>query len=265
MRETKRVLVTVKTYPHPSKKYRELVCVAGVQEDGSLIRLYPVQFRHLDRDKQFAKYQWIELQAEKNKTDHRPESFRPCLETIRLGKRISTQDGKWLERKRLILPKSPSMMCDLQRRPQTEVSLGIIKPREIHDFKVEQVEADWDESYKNSLHQRNFLIDGETVKVLKKIPYKFSFQYKCMKSDCKGHDMTITDWEIGMLYLKQFQKYHCEQKAIADVKAKFLNDLCGTEKDTHFFVGTVLQHNSWIILGVFSPKKEMQNSFNFEK
>jgi len=263
MKEHKRVLVTVKTYPNPSKKYQELVCVAGVQEDGSFIRLYPVQFRHLDPAEQFVKYQWIELQVEKNRKDHRPESFRPTPDTIHLKEKISTENN-WAERKRLILPKSLVSMCDLQQRPQTEVSLGIIKPSEVLGFTAEQVEPDWDDAYKASLQQQNFFTDREAVKILEKIPYRFSFQYKCMNDGCKGHNMTITDWEIGMLYLRQFKKHNDAQKAIEDVKKKFLNDLCGADKDTYFFVGTVHLYASWIILGVFYPKKELQQRFGFE-
>lgn len=40
-----KVLITVKTYPAISKKYDELVCTAGFREDGSWIRIYPIQFR----------------------------------------------------------------------------------------------------------------------------------------------------------------------------------------------------------------------------
>ena len=31
-----KVLITVLTYPHPSEKYKELICTAGVTEDGRL-------------------------------------------------------------------------------------------------------------------------------------------------------------------------------------------------------------------------------------
>lgn len=41
VREEK-ILVTVKTYPTLSRKYGETVCTAGVREDGSWVRLYPV-------------------------------------------------------------------------------------------------------------------------------------------------------------------------------------------------------------------------------
>jgi hypothetical protein len=41
----KRVLITVKTYPNPSKSYQETVCTAGIDEDKNWIRIYPVNFR----------------------------------------------------------------------------------------------------------------------------------------------------------------------------------------------------------------------------
>ena len=52
MIETKKVFITVKTYPTLSKKYDELVCTAGFFEDGSWVRIYPFPFRKLDYDKQ---------------------------------------------------------------------------------------------------------------------------------------------------------------------------------------------------------------------
>ncbi len=52
--ETKRILVTVKTYPTPAAKYTETVCTAGITEDGEWIRIYPIRYRMLDHDKQLA-------------------------------------------------------------------------------------------------------------------------------------------------------------------------------------------------------------------
>ena len=40
-----RVLIIVKTYPTLSRKYGETVCTAGLREDGSWMRIYPVPFR----------------------------------------------------------------------------------------------------------------------------------------------------------------------------------------------------------------------------
>jgi len=72
-----KVLITVKTYPTISKKYDELVCTAGFREDGSWIRIYPVQFRKKSYNEQYKKYDWVEADLVKNTSDFRPESFRP--------------------------------------------------------------------------------------------------------------------------------------------------------------------------------------------
>lgn len=71
-----KILIAVKTYPSLSKKYDELVCTAGVRQDGSWIRLYPIPFRKMDYDKQYRKYEWIEADIVRNEKDFRPETFR---------------------------------------------------------------------------------------------------------------------------------------------------------------------------------------------
>ena len=43
--EKQRILVTVKPYPTLSRKYGETVCTAGIREDGTWVRIYPVPFR----------------------------------------------------------------------------------------------------------------------------------------------------------------------------------------------------------------------------
>jgi len=42
------ILSHVKTYPTLSKKYDELVCTAGILDNGSWARIYPLPFRKLD-------------------------------------------------------------------------------------------------------------------------------------------------------------------------------------------------------------------------
>ncbi len=76
MAKTK-VLITVKTYPAISRKYDELVCTAGFLEDGTWIRIYPIQFRKKSFEEQYKKYDWIEIDLVKNKGDFRKESYRP--------------------------------------------------------------------------------------------------------------------------------------------------------------------------------------------
>ena len=78
------VLITVKTYPIPSDTYDELVCTAGVTEDGDFVRLYPINFRDLPYAQQYRKYQRVELRVTKHGSkDKRKESYRPVDGSIR--------------------------------------------------------------------------------------------------------------------------------------------------------------------------------------
>jgi len=66
LEQTIDVLVLVKAYPQPSSKYTESVCVAGLRLDMQTpewVRLYPVQFRLLSRERRFSKYDLIRLRV----------------------------------------------------------------------------------------------------------------------------------------------------------------------------------------------------------
>ncbi len=56
-----RVLITAKTYPTLSRKYGETVCTAGLREDGSWVRIYPVPFRRLNDSEQYRKFDCVEV------------------------------------------------------------------------------------------------------------------------------------------------------------------------------------------------------------
>ena len=131
-----RVLITVKTYPIPSKKYDELVCTAGVTESGDFIRLYPINFRDLPYTQQFKKYQWIEVIAKKYRgRDVRKESYRPDNDSIKLlGQPISPNPGNWSERAKYALAKKARSLEDLYDQQRADrTSLGIFKPKKVND------------------------------------------------------------------------------------------------------------------------------------
>ena len=66
----------------------------------------------------------------------------------------------------------------------------------------------------------------------------------------------IEDWETGALYWKVIDKGATPTEAAASVRAKFLNELCAPDRDTHFYVGTLLRHpKTWVVIGVYWPKK----------
>jgi hypothetical protein len=80
--EPTRALILVKTYPHPSTKYQEVVCTAGVTDQNEWVRLYPIDYRALPPQQWFEKHQWIEVKLAPSgaANDKRKESRRPGCE-----------------------------------------------------------------------------------------------------------------------------------------------------------------------------------------
>ena len=258
-----RVLITVKTYPTISAKYDELVCTAGFREDGTWVRIYPVPFRKRAYTEQYKKYDWIELDLVKNKSDFRPESFRPAtLDTeINVVGHIDTA-GNWEERKKLCLGKIYYNLSELIAEAKDKnigTSLAVFKPNEILDFYSEPVDRDWSAKQKAILAQQNLF--ENKFEVVKKLPYKFKFRFK----DNQGQvsNMMIEDWETGQLFWNCLARHEGnEQKAIEDVRKKYFDDFAKT-KDLHFYLGTTQSHhntapNPFIIIGTFHPKIENQ-------
>lgn len=259
--ESMKVLITVKTYPIPSEKYDELVCTAGVTDAGSFIRLYPINFRDLPFTQQYRKYQWIQVSVEKHgKRDVRKESYRPDPDTLQvLGEPISTDRGTWATRARYVLPNKAQSMEELWRRQDADnTSLGIFRPKRVHDLLIKPDDADWKPQFKAALAQARL---WETRKLTKepprKIPFKFQYRFECDDPRCKGnHAMMIEDWEVGALYWRNVDSGVAPNEAAGLVRIRFLDEICGPNRDTYFYVGTLLAHpKSWVVIGVFYPKK----------
>ena len=262
--QRKKVLITVMTYPHPSTKHEELVCTAGILEDGSWVRLYPIDYRYRPSQQQFQKYQWIEVELSPRGSgnDDRKESRKPNLETIKvIGKPLSTNNG-WRERKALIdkLPiRTPKQLQALYDQDKT--SLGIVRPTKIKDLVIEKANPEWKPEWQ-ALYQQMRLF-GTPPKPLEKIPFKFSYVFECEDND-KPHKTMIEDWELGVLFLKERTRLGDERKAAESVKNKYLKELCALDRDTRFFMGTTFPYNSWVVLGVFWPPKTGQTELGLE-
>lgn len=158
----KRILLTVTTYPLPSKSYDELICTAGILEDGTWIRIYPVPFKiltglRINGKMQSYKYSWIELDLKERTDDFRPESHSPIDYTfsdITILKNIGTKNN-WAERKMHCLKNvytSLNELIDHSKDPSNK-SLATFKPTEILDFIVEETERDWKPKWKEQIKQ----------------------------------------------------------------------------------------------------------------
>ena len=97
---------------------------------------------------------------------------------------------------------------------------------------------------------------GPVQKPLRKIPFKFSYVFECSDSH-RLHSAMIEDWELGVLWLNEVDRLGDEEKAASSVRRKYLDELCNHTKDTRFFMGTVFPYNTWVVLGVFWPPKQI--------
>lgn len=268
----KKVLITVTTYPLPSRSYDELVCTAGVLETGEWIRIYPVPLKFLrglrsNGKIESFKYNWIELDLNKRTDDFRPESHSPAsygfadLETF--GK-IGT-DSNWATRKKYctvnVYTNLTKLIADSQK--PKNVSLATFKPKEIIAFEIEDDAREWKDEWKEIRKQGDLFEQEKSPEiVIPKLPYKFYYRFK----DEVGTEsrLMIEDWEIGALYWNCLKAAEgIEKIALEKVREKYERDFL-KEKDIYLFLGTTKEwhmrraKNPFVIIGVFYPKKETQ-------
>lgn len=266
-----RVLISVKTYPIPSAKYDELVCNAGFLENGKWIRVYPVKFMALPYSQQYKKFDWIQLNLERNKSDFRQESYKPLQgidEPIHTLGNISTGKNRdWVERKRFALEDvftSMKKLIELSKTPNIWKSLATVKPKEIVEFKIEPDDRDWKPAMRESLRQLKLFEQSSVsreAEIVRKLPYKYYYRF-LTEGDNKPRKLMIEDWEIGALYWNCLAQTEGDEVAANElVYKKYCDEFL--EKDLFFFVGTTKANhirapNPFVIIGVFYPPKSPQ-------
>ncbi len=265
-----KILLTVTTYPLPSRSYDELVCTAGVREDGSWVRIYPMPLSFLKGLKasgkvKQTKYTWVELDLTKRADDFRPESYSPSdygFKDLVIGETIDTKN-EWRERKTYCLQNvytNLSKLIDDSKDPKN-VSLATFKPTKVRKLIIEKDEEDWKPVWKD-LQKQLSLFDSnpdEAKKLFPKVPWKFKYEFE--DEEGKVSHLMIEDWEIGQLYWNCLKSAEGDEAvAIEKVREKYEADFL-TNKDLFFFMGTTREwhmrrsKNPFVIIGVFYPKK----------
>jgi hypothetical protein len=268
----KRVLITVTTYPLPSRSYDELVCTAGILENGDWIRIYPVPLSFLIDLKgsgkvKNVKYTWIELDLNRRVDDFRPESHSPVnydFKDIVVGETINT-DGNWSIRKELCLKKiytNKTQLLEDSKDPKN-VSLVTFKPSKMIGMEIEEDEREWKDEWKELRKQGNLFDTLKPIETLiPKLPYKFFYRF----TDDEGVEskLMIEDWEIGALYWNCLKKADGDENiALKKVREQYEDNFIKTI-DLYLFLGTTKEwhrrraNNPFVIIGVFYPKKELQ-------
>jgi len=261
--ERAKVLIVVKTYPAPSAKYGETVCIAGIRlhDDGppTFIRLYPIPFRLLEQSDQFKKYQLIDVPVRPRGTkDPRPESYEPDIDKVTLGEVVDTKK-KWATRIQLIQPLiGATTVCELMHKNRAGTmadsvdSFGLIKP-EIKDLTVVPGKP-WDKKQLAKVRKATEpnLFNQTGLAELQPVPYRIKFRYRCLESGCRGHDQELIDWELGAAGLYWPKRYGDRTAAMIEKKWSEVTD--PAKKNVHFYVGNQHQRReSFSVCGIWSP------------
>lgn len=250
--ESKRVLVTVKTYPNPSKKYGETVCCAGIDLDtGQWIRLYPVPFRDLDDNSKFPKYSIIEVRCSKAKDDHRIESYKIDSDSINVIETLGTKKG-WTARREIVLPTVSPSFCQILGSVEDGRSLGVFRPCDV-EFSWQKAPVKSKDKRVACYAQLSFF--DKAKQAVEQIPFDFYYHFKCSGvPSCPGHKLLIIDWELGQAYRRWRRDYPDEATLLDKIRETWLDRMCSARRDAYFFVGN--QHrfqDQFMVLGVFWP------------
>lgn len=258
-----RVLITVKTYPNPSVKYDETVCVAGVRLDRGepeWIRLYPVRFRNVDEGAQFDKYEIIEVDVTPHGTsDPRIESYRPLQDTIEHISKVDTKSDWAMRRELLGELRGATTTCALIRAATANSmdvpapSLGLVKPTVIQ-VKVSPGKP-WDADQLRKIERASQPdLFGEGLRPLEPVPFEVRYQYRCADAQCPGHDQKVLDWELGQAGRRWQRQYGSD--AIDQIRKRWQDEIAADDRDLHFFVGNQHQRRgSFSILGTWWPRR----------
>jgi hypothetical protein len=206
----------------------------------------------MDPDKRFDKYQWIDVDVTKAPRDPRPESYTPNIDSIKIVGSVPSKN-RWQQRRSILEPLISHCFCCIKERQVAEGSptLGLFKPATIERLSIEPTTAEWTEEELARLRQFE-LFEKAPLKELEKIPFRFSYSFRCDHAPCKSHSVSSTDWEMLESYRKWRSRYtkNWEEKFKETYEYKMIE-----MNDTYFYVGNQLAYpKTWIIVGLFYPR-----------
>lgn len=263
--KVERILILCKTYPSPSSKHIETSCVAGIDESGKLIRIYPMPFRLVSDEKQFKKWQWIEARIEKANNDHRPESHKIYIDTIKCNESpLPSGEAGWRQRRKWLgkIKRFTDFNAIEQNRLSNLETLAVLQPKRILGLEIKKATTpDWTEDEKRKLLQLQsqgdlFNTDDEAkgLRLLKKIPFDFHYRYEC-EADGRTTEYRhkLVDWEVGALFWNVRAKHGDAWEE--PFRKKIEQQLPAS--DLMFLMGTIHRFpDQWLIVSLIYPPKQ---------
>ncbi len=253
--ETREVLVTVKAYPTPSKKYGETVCCAGIDVNtGEWIRLFPIPFRDLEESQRFKKYTILRVRCEKASRDRRLESYKIDIDSIEILGHLDTKKKGWQEREKIVLPTVSSSSCVISTCIRDGRSLATLKPTHI-SFSWEKAPVQKQAQREACYAQLSFF--DKAKEAIEHIPFRFHYCFRCAHADdCPGHKLPIVDWELGQSYRNWRYRYRNEPTLLKKIEERWLDRMCASKNNVYFYVGNMHRlPGQFLVLGVFYPPR----------
>lgn len=248
-----RVTILVKASPQPSKKHSETVCCAGLREDGTWKRLFPIRFRRLAGSQAFSRWDIVDFAYSPPRDDNRAESCRVHEESIRIVGKCKRSEEKSSLIERAVQPSEKSAI-------EHGHSLALIRPTDVslswERLSESEIEADR-QKFADQAKQLSLL--EEELAAYEPCPFKFKLRYK----DADGeHTKTCADWETSAAYFSLRHSYS-EPEVLQHLQRKY----CGEYVDTGLVLalGNMKRRpQTWQLLGVFPVKESTQKDlFDF--
>ncbi len=245
-----KVLVLCRAIPEESKKYFQVVCVAGITDKSELRRIYPIPFKPFvaGGDIPFHKKQWIRanLYPPSDKRDKRPESRKIDLQSVEV---LNKEDD---DRIRSIT--KPLVSLNIDSIQQSGASLGFIKPK-ILDYDLDIISTEVEDE-QLQITEDGVLAPREMIKLKQESIYRFVCRNR---SDCsclnQPHRMEIHDWEVNELYRHVVERTQNHNEIRAKMRQRWF-DWIKNERDTYFMMGTHHRWKNWMIVSVLYLRKK---------
>ncbi|WP_347346625.1 hypothetical protein [Microbacterium sp.] len=256
-----KMLIWGKTYPELSSKHAETVCTGAVDESGRPIRLYPVPLRYLEGDQRYRLYDIVEVRADRNPRDNRPESHRIVPNSLSIVGKVPTDDQEWAGRREWICRDTSwhyDSLADLEAaRLHDDTSMGLIRPGVVERVYLKPKKAaarrEFEEKWESVTSQQDLFLPE--YKALQYLTHEIRIDWRCAASceTCRRrpHDMMVLDW--GLLELARrdgdWEKARRKLETISDLATH----------DFRLFIGNFFLHQqTWGVIGLWYPKRQAQ-------
>jgi hypothetical protein len=236
----------VKALPQPSKTYGETVCCAGITKEKTWKRLYPVRYRHLSGASSFGRWDWVDFQYGRPKSDSRPESCAIQEDTISIiGKMPAVERARFLQ---------STFLGSGQEAARKGLSLALIRPKNTKfTYKRKRPEdlLDEREAYKFAARQTSLL--DEELEQLEPPPFHFRFSFE---DEAGQHNYQNGDWEAHAMFFREKQRTS-EKHALEWMDRVFNEEF--PSKGMAFAIGNLAKRpQTWQLLGVIRLDFELQ-------